>query len=61
MERLLAENNFESLLIFSGFELVAWRLHTVQQCLLYKKSEIMSMEAIYCIHFFSQIKKDQRF
>lgn len=55
MERLLAGNDFESLLTYSGFELVAWRLHTVQQCLLHNKSEIMSMEAIYCRYSFSQI------
>lgn len=55
MERLLSGNNFDSLLTYNGFEVVAWRLHTVQQCLLYKKPEKMSMEAIYCMHFFPQI------
>lgn len=56
MKRLLAGNNFESSLTYSGFQLVAWRLHTVQQCLFYNKSEITSMEAIYCIHSFTDLK-----
>lgn len=47
----------ESLLTYSKFELVAWGLHTIQQCLLYQKSTIICMEAIYCIHSFSQILK----